>query len=80
LNVIDDIASTPGMDCNISPFIHRKLDGGLIPDEVKVGGDVLAAYDNNPFPNIAIEVAYKNEDDDELIQELLELVSGWTSV
>jgi hypothetical protein len=80
LNVFWSISGKPGMDCNIGPYIHRKLDGGLIPDQVQVGGDVLAAYDNRPFPNIALEVAYRNEDYDKLVQELLELISPWTSV
>jgi hypothetical protein len=80
VGVFTSISSKPGMDCNIGPYIHRKLDGGLLPIEVKVGGDVFPAYENRPFPNVALEVAYKHEDHDQLIQELLELVSGWTSV
>jgi hypothetical protein len=60
-SVFTNISSKPGMDCNIGPFIHRKLDRGLIPNEVKVSGDVLPAYDNRPFPNVALEVAYNTK-------------------
>jgi hypothetical protein len=83
-SVPDSLEGAVGVDCNIGFFICRKLDGGMSPDDLTVGGSsgdqVKAAYDNRPFPNLAIEIAFKNEDRHKLVQELLELVSPWTSI
>ncbi|KAF0692146.1 hypothetical protein As57867_005478, partial [Aphanomyces stellatus] len=34
----------------------------LIPAGLAVGGAVLEAADNHPYPNVIVEIAYKNED------------------
>eukprot|EP00475_Leptophrys_vorax_P028729 TRINITY_DN41773_c0_g1_i2.p1 TRINITY_DN41773_c0_g1~~TRINITY_DN41773_c0_g1_i2.p1 ORF type:complete len:206 (-),score=31.74 TRINITY_DN41773_c0_g1_i2:233-850(-) len=82
--VADSLESSVGVDCNIGSFICRRLDGGIGPDDLTVGNgsvdDVKASYDNIPYPNLAVEVAFKNEDRDKFVQELLELVSPWTSI
>jgi hypothetical protein len=67
----DSLLMVPGMTLNIGPFISRKVDSGLMPLALKVKAGVLAAYDLRPFPNIAIEVAYQNENEFELLQQLL---------
>ena len=68
------------MDCHIGPYSYRKIDGVLKPKQLKVGREVLAACDTSPFPNVVLEVAFRNEDQHKWIQELLELMSPWTSV
>jgi hypothetical protein len=62
--------------------VIKKPDGGVHPkgfrpDNVRI---LAATSDGQAFPNVVWEVAYLNEDEDTLIQELLLWISPYSSV
>ncbi|KAG9398325.1 hypothetical protein AC1031_014665 [Aphanomyces cochlioides] len=50
---------------------YQQADESLKPENLRVGGQVLAGTaKQDPFPNVVIEVAYKNQTFDKLLEKL----------
>jgi hypothetical protein len=76
------LVSSFGSSDSMIGGVIKKPDGGvhpkgLRPDNVHV---LVATSDGQAFPNVVWEVAYLNEDEDTLIQELLLWISPLSSV
>jgi hypothetical protein len=62
--------------------VIKKADGGIHPQGIQpyANGVFCGTSDGQVFPNVVWEIAYMNEDEERLIQELLLWISPLTSV
>ena len=75
-----DLQRAASIRCRVGR-ISKEPDGSLTPRGLRVGGTVKSATsDDLPFPNLILEVAFKNESMGKLIQELKTWMSTCTSV
>jgi hypothetical protein len=79
--LIDTIEVEPSPRCRLGTRRGKEPDMSLSPAGLTIGGDILDDGKGFPFPNVVIEVAYKNEPLDSIRENvgLRDVIQNWLS-